>query len=174
MGDRASHGSTHPNGGVTDEPEAGREQGESTIERALELALAHEGADPQRSARLRHAVESGHAIDVDEHGRPGQPEVQHRGQALAAGQDLRLVAVATQVVERLVDRARIDVVERRRLHAVSWSTPGGVRVVSAGAWAKVGATDTSAAAAARNSRLVMGLVPLNERLRGRAREWFSR
>src|SRR5262249_61621300 len=103
------------------EPEAGREQGESSIERTLEVALAHEGADPQRSARLRHAVESGHAIDVDEHGRPGQPEVQHRGQALAAGQDLCLVAVPTQVVERLVDRARIDVVERRRLHAVSWS-----------------------------------------------------
>src|SRR5207237_6643154 len=60
----------------------------------------------------------GHPIDVQDNRRARQTEVEQRDQALTAGEDLRLVAVARQELEGLVERSWGMVRERRRLHAV--------------------------------------------------------
>src|SRR5437899_484646 len=83
----AAHGAADADRRVADELQAGGEQGKSTVDRALEMALAHERPHPQRSVRLRHAIESRDPVDVDEHCGTSESEVQHGGQALAAGQN---------------------------------------------------------------------------------------
>ena len=55
--------------------------------------LAYERADPESAVLLGNAVEAGNAIQVDEHGRPGQAHVQRGDEALPAGQQLGLTAM---------------------------------------------------------------------------------
>jgi hypothetical protein len=55
-------------------------------------------------------------VHVDEPFRAREPEVEKRDQALAACEYLRLVAVAGQEIERLLDGARLLVGEGSRLH----------------------------------------------------------
>ena len=54
---------------------------------------------------------------VDQRGRAREPEVQERHEALAAGQELGLPAVATEEGERLLHRPGRVVLEPGRLHA---------------------------------------------------------
>ena len=63
--------------------------GENSIVRCRVMA-------PKRALAvvLAHVGELGDAIDVDERGRPREPEVQHRHQALATSQHLGVAAVA--------------------------------------------------------------------------------
>ena len=63
---------------------------------ALERALAHEGAHRERAAARLETVQADDAVDVDHHRRPRQAQVQHRHQALAAGEDLGVVAVTAR------------------------------------------------------------------------------
>jgi hypothetical protein len=83
----------------------------------LGRALARGGADAHAAGRARlDERQPGHAVDVDQRGRLGQAEVHGRHQALAAGQDLALVAVLGQEVERLGQAARTVVRERDGFH----------------------------------------------------------
>ena len=82
----------------------------------LENTLSDEGSEPQaRRPPSSMPIQPGHAVDVDEHGRRRQPQVQQGPEALAAREHLRVVAEAGEEVAGLVDRLRRVVVEARRL-----------------------------------------------------------
>ncbi len=74
--------------------------------RVLGFRLGDGGADDQRPVVPLDPPELGDARDVHQHARPGQPEVEHRDQALTSRQHLGLVAVLGQHRERLVDGRR--------------------------------------------------------------------
>ncbi len=90
------------------------------------VGLADDGADPQSAAVVRNAVQPGDAVDVDEERRPEQAHVERGNEALAAGEDLRVVAAFGERRERVVERLGADVVERRRFHdrSSSQTRPG--------------------------------------------------
>src|SRR5437016_10313375 len=60
--------------------------------------------------------EAGEVVEVHQVRRPNQAEVEQGHEALAAGQDLRVLAVLRQDLERLVDGAWNQVIEPRWLH----------------------------------------------------------
>ncbi len=71
-------------------------------------------------------------LDVDEEGRLGQPELDQGDEAVAAGQDLRFPLAVPQDPQRLVQRARTDVFELTRDHALLSLLPvGGHGMLSA-------------------------------------------
>ena len=80
---------------------------------ALHRGGAREGAEPPGL----HGVEPRQPVDVDDECRAGDPEVQHRHEALAAREDGRLVAALGQQRERLLQRRRRLILERRGLQA---------------------------------------------------------
>ncbi len=80
------------------------------------VGLADDGADPQRTALTRDAVQRGDAVHVDEERRPEQAHVERGDEALTAREDLCFVASAGERSERVFERLGADVVERRRFH----------------------------------------------------------
>ena len=84
--------------------------------RLLEGHVANHRSDPERVAVLGQVVELVERVDVDQNRGTGQAEVHGRDQALAAGQDLGLVAVLAQVSYRFGHGAGLVVVEWSRLH----------------------------------------------------------
>src|SRR5262249_49189502 len=84
--------------------------------RAFGLRVAHERAELEEAVAPRDAVEPGHAIDVDQEPRLAQPHIERRDQALPAGEDTR-VGLAADERERVIERFRSRIGERRRLHA---------------------------------------------------------
>ena len=88
--------------------------------RALERRLARQRADLEDAAFLLDVVEPGDAADVDEVPRPRQPELEQRQQALAAGEDLRLVAASfSSSPSASGQRLRGVVVERREESSIT-------------------------------------------------------
>src|SRR4029453_10220996 len=87
--------------------------------RELDRPLAGHGAQRQRAVVLAHVGERRDAVHVDERGRAREPEIQHRHQALTAGEYLGVAAVSHKQLDGLVDTAGRVVVEARRLHARS-------------------------------------------------------
>ena len=87
--------------------------------RALARLVPHERADPECASVLGERVEAGDPVDVDEHLRRGEAQLQERDEALPARQHLRLVAALGEDCERLVERFCCHVVERCRVHAAS-------------------------------------------------------
>jgi hypothetical protein len=71
----------------------------------------------QSTVVMADAIQRRHASQVHQHFRLGQTEVHQRDQALAAGQRLGVWSEARQQIERLLDRGRVEVLERGRLHA---------------------------------------------------------
>jgi hypothetical protein len=82
------------------------------------LRMPHQRADADASVRALDAIESFNAVDVDQQRRRGQPHVQRGDQALPAGEQFRL-RLARDEAQRLVERTRLLVGERRRLHVSS-------------------------------------------------------
>jgi hypothetical protein len=104
---------------VTDEGAASARSGarRRTSGERSRAPLPREGPEGEAAVADRpHLSEPRHPVDVDHDRRAREPHVHERDQALAAGQHLRLRAVAGQQVERLVERAGRVVLERRRLH----------------------------------------------------------
>jgi hypothetical protein len=62
---------------------------------AFEDALSSQCTDAQRPVLHGDPVELSDLVDVHQYRRPRQPEVQHRHEALPAGEHLRLVALLT-------------------------------------------------------------------------------
>ncbi len=88
--------------------------------RALGLSMASQRSDLELAVLQRDPVETGDMIDVDQQRRMGEPHVESRDQALAAGQNARIAAVRAAAAEQLdcmVEGLRPGVGERRRLHA---------------------------------------------------------
>src|SRR5207302_868796 len=96
--------------------------------RALHLSVARHGADDETAALAPDSRQGFDVVDVDQPRRPGQAEVHQRHQALAAREQLALIAMSGQQLERLVLGARVVVLELRGLHEVASSiTRCGVR-----------------------------------------------
>src|SRR5579875_3416798 len=76
-----------------------------------------ERPDAQRSIFGRDLIEPADAIDVEQRGRTREAHVQQRDQRLAAREDLAVLAVLRELLERVVQRRRTQVREGRRLHA---------------------------------------------------------
>ena len=104
---------------VRDLAESGGEQRQrlGDLGGAFDRPLPYERRQRDRlGAEPRGVQASADAVDVDDVLDLGEPEVQHRHQALAAGQHLRLVAELLQQRERLVEVARRVVGEPSGLH----------------------------------------------------------
>ena len=76
---------------------------------ALDIALARAGAHAHGIGFGRDEFQRRDLVDVDQPGRAQQPERHHRHQALAAGDDLGVVAVLRQQRAGLLDRGRTGV-----------------------------------------------------------------
>ena len=86
---------------------------------ALEAAVARQRADAQAVAgAVIHAGKLVERIDIDQHGRLGQPEIHCRDKALTAGQEARLVAVFGLQLQGLLDGPGGNIAERRGFHIV--------------------------------------------------------
>ena len=86
---------------------------------ALDRALAGHRRRSRASPFVAlDAGELGDPVEVDEVLEPGQPQREHRHEALAAGQHLGLVAVLGEQRDGVGDRLGRVVLERRRLHVV--------------------------------------------------------
>ena len=119
VGQASPDGSARPRLEVPDERRRlGQERsGGGDTRVALEGALADERAKPETSLLRAYRAERGHAVEVYQHGGTGEPHVHHGYQALAARQRLGVRPVAGEELQRLVDRARGEVLERGRSHA---------------------------------------------------------
>src|SRR5207237_10596363 len=89
-------------------------RGVHDLGRTLRLRVAYQRADLDVAVAARDAVEARHGVDVDQQARARQPHVERGDQALPARQGPR--ALAAEKFDRVLDRARPGVIERRRLH----------------------------------------------------------
>ena len=83
----------------------------------MKRGMAHARADRKRAALDREAVETGDAIDVDEMRRARHAERHRRDEALTAGEHAPVLRTEfSEVRQRVIDRLRRVVDERRRFH----------------------------------------------------------
>jgi hypothetical protein len=80
----------------------------------LGRALAGRRADADRAVLGLDRVQALDAVDVDDHGRRREARVHQPDEALPAGEHAGVVAVPGEMVDRLREGARRDVVERSR------------------------------------------------------------
>ena len=85
----------------------------------FQRAMSRQRTDADFLAIVPHKSETRDAVDVNQYRRPKQPEVEHRHQALAAGDDLSITTCVGQRLNGGFDTIDSDVVERRRLHRQS-------------------------------------------------------
>jgi hypothetical protein len=79
--------------------------------------VAGQGTDPQGAIGFRYTIEFGNMVDVHQHSRRGQTHVHHWHQALAAGNNSGVVAMAFKGGEDIAQRRRPHEIEGRRFHA---------------------------------------------------------
>ena len=99
-------------GAAAEDPEAV----EQLVVGVLDLAVDGEPADAQAVAVAGDVAQLGDAGDVDERRRPDEPEVHHRHEALAAGEQLGVLAQLAEPLERVLDGVDAVVLEAGRLH----------------------------------------------------------
>ena len=83
---------------------------------ALDVGLPGQGANAHGVLVHADVGQLGHAVDVDELPRSGQPHRQQRDQALPAGEHLGIAAGLGEQPDRVVERFRSRVAERWWLH----------------------------------------------------------
>ena len=127
VGDRAADRATVTDLGVADLAGGVRQQRHVLLQerRRLDVHVAGQGADGDVVAAVADVRQVAEATDVDQHGRLGEAELHHRQQAVAAGDELGLVAVLADEADRLLRRLGADVVECCRDHGL----PPGVAAV---------------------------------------------
>ena len=115
---RAADRAPVANLGVADERGGPREERAVASEQRVrgELPVAGEGADGDPVALLADVAELLEPADVDEHRRSRDAELHRGDQRMPSGQQLR-VLVGPDELDRIVDRLRASVLERRRDHA---------------------------------------------------------
>src|SRR5262249_15116565 len=84
--------------------------------RVLHRALTGHRTDRQMVIVGPDPVQARNLVHVDEVRRPHETKVQEWYQALAPGQDLRLLAVSLEDAQGFLERGRQQVIEPRRLH----------------------------------------------------------
>jgi hypothetical protein len=100
---------------------------------ALDAPLAHHRAEADAPLpRLLDRVEPCHPVQVDHHGRLGHAHVEHRDEALTAGEQAGTVRILRQERQGLGHRLRSRVLERGRLHTVAGSAEATISTMSAG------------------------------------------
>ena len=87
---------------------------------ALKRAIARHGADAHHAVDALHARKLAQRVEVDQYRRLHQAEIHRRHQALAAGEEARVLAVLRLRGERLLDRMGRYVAERGGLHRGVW------------------------------------------------------
>ena len=73
---------------------------------ALNFTMPHQRPDTQPGPGYRNFIHPGNARDIDEDFGNRNAQVQHRNQALAAGEDPRLFAMPLEQIENLPERTR--------------------------------------------------------------------
>ena len=126
LAERAADGSPVPHNRIGDHglgvPDDGEERRDFV--RLEERGVPGQGADAQFVAVAQDEVEFVQVIDVDQPLGPGEPELHHRQEAVAPGDDPRFRAVAREEFECVVHGRGPHVVERsRNLHS-PYLTPG--------------------------------------------------
>ena len=118
MGDGAADGAPVAGLEVTDERQRRGEQRQLLFElRPIhQRVLRHRGADLDHVAAVGDAAERRKPRNVDQHAGLDQPQIEHRNERLAAGENARVVAVFGEQFQHFVDRIGPDVFERTRLH----------------------------------------------------------
>ena len=86
---------------VGDQPGRPREHAE--LRRSGDGRVGSERADAGVAVVLLHAMEPGHAAQVDQEGRSRQPQLHQRQQRMAAGQDLGILAVLVESPYHLLE-----------------------------------------------------------------------
>ncbi len=134
MGKAAAHGAAISDLGVGDKRHGLDEKGSRFEHRwvPFETSLASHGADAQRAAiRPANKIELGDAVHVDQQRRFGEAEVEQRNQALAARQDLGVMAVVGESTKNSFEGVGSGVVERSGLQAkplpADWPTTSSPR-----------------------------------------------
>jgi len=96
----------------------GREQrpGRTFDHRPMERGVPRQRANAQFLIFATQKIQLGDAVDVEELRRAREAEVHHRRQALAAGEDLALLAVRGEQIEQRLDRRERVILEGGRLH----------------------------------------------------------
>jgi hypothetical protein len=118
VGEAATHSSARPDRQVRDVASRFGKQRESLPDDGLELepALAHHGADANGAVRGLEQVEAGDPVQVDKYGRPREPHVEKRDEALPAGQQARLLRCLDEGCKSFIHSFWCAVRERCRLH----------------------------------------------------------
>ena len=119
MGEAAAERAAQPDRVVRNVAHDPGEQrpGRTFDHRAVERGMAHARPDRKHAALDREAIETGDRIDVDEMRRPRHAERHHRDEALTAGEDAAVLRTEfSEVRQRVIDRLRRVVDERRRFH----------------------------------------------------------
>src|SRR5256885_5167315 len=83
---------------------------------SVKRGVAREGADAQGAVLGVQKVQLGDAVEVEQPRRPREAKVHHRHQALAAGEDLALLAMLRKQCEQGIERLRGVVFEVGGLH----------------------------------------------------------
>src|SRR5919197_1516803 len=93
--------------------------------RELDAPLAGHGAESNGPVILADVGEACDRVQVDQRRRPRQPEVHERHEALTAGQQLRLAAIACEHRDRLFERSWRVILELDGFHGCE--APSGCR-----------------------------------------------
>ena len=127
VGDRADRGAAVADDRVGDVQQGLAQQREGGVGALvpLQLGVPDEGADAHRVLPHLDVAEAGHPVDVDQVGRRGEAHVEDRDEALAAGEDLAVVAHLSEDGDGLIDAARCVVHEGRGLHRADPAFPKG-------------------------------------------------
>ncbi len=107
VGDAAADRAPVADRHVADEGQGLGQHGEALGHQRRPLGVPFPGRGPEGHgvATVLDAAQRRHPVDVDQLGGPGQPHGQHRDQALAAGDDLGLVAVLGEQGQDLLERS---------------------------------------------------------------------
>jgi len=82
---------------------------------AFQVHFTGHGADLQPAIGFANIGQAFQAVDIDQHGRRGQPELEHRDQAVAAGQHLGAFILA-QKGDGVAQGLRTCIIKCRRNH----------------------------------------------------------
>jgi hypothetical protein len=94
--------------------------------RGGQLGVPRGRSDDQLTVRAADPAQPVRPADVDQHRGRGQPQLHHRQQRVAAGQQLGVVAVLGQQADRFCGRAGRQVVERGGDHRAPSGSPSGL------------------------------------------------
>jgi hypothetical protein len=79
--------------------------------------VARQSADSQTAfGGCRYRIETAQAVDIDNNLGASESQIHERHQALAASENLGIVAVFMKQLERLIERCRREIFEDRGFH----------------------------------------------------------